>query len=117
MTEAQHFFQEGLRLRRRGDEEGAQRVWSALIDAFKDVPAERAWVRQAEKERDAPPPKGAADRQWRSLREAARRARALKDEGKADEAKAILRGLRELYRHDPAAKKVLEAELGEKGKG
>src|SRR5262249_15346047 len=54
MGEAQWFYQEGLRLRQQGDEEKAQRVWRALIQAFKEVNSEGAWVRLAEKELDQP---------------------------------------------------------------
>ncbi len=118
MTEGQRFFQEGLRQRLRGDEEAAQRTWAGLIEAFKDVPAEKAWVERAAKERDSPrTSKAAADRQWRSLREAVRAARALQDDGKKEQAQAILRALRQLYRDDPEARKAIEAELAGGRKG
>jgi serine/threonine-protein kinase len=115
MTEAQRFFQEGLRLRQRGDEDGAQRVWAALIEAFKDVLAEQPWVRRAERERSAArAPKAAVERQWRPLREAVARARALRAENKKEEAGLIIEALRRLYRDDPVALKVLEAEWAAK---
>jgi serine/threonine-protein kinase len=101
MTEAQWFFQEGLRLRQRGDDAGACRVWRALVDAFGDVPSEEPWVRLAQRElgaEGATPP-----RQLRPVTEALRRADELRRQGKTREADAVLRGLRELYRDDPRA--------------
>src|SRR5581483_3389013 len=50
MTEAQWFYQEGLRKRQQGDEDGARRTWQALAAAFGAVPSERPWVDLAEKE-------------------------------------------------------------------
>ncbi len=44
MSEAQWFYQEGLRLRQRGEEDAAQRQWRALVRAFQDVPSEEPWV-------------------------------------------------------------------------
>jgi serine/threonine-protein kinase len=113
VSEGQRFFQEGLRLRQAGDEAGARRTWEALIAGFGEVPSERPWARRAEKELQRPEAKeGAAGRQWRPLREAVRRARALRDEGKKDEAQAIREALGRLYHGDAAATKVLEAEWG-----
>ena len=39
-----------MRARRRGKEGEARRVWRALVEAFGEVPAERPWVRKAERE-------------------------------------------------------------------
>src|SRR5205085_831829 len=50
MTEAQWFYQKGLRQLQQGDEAAARRTWQALIDAFRDVPPERPWVEKAQKE-------------------------------------------------------------------
>jgi hypothetical protein len=72
-------------------------------------------VRRAEKEREARrAPKAAADRQWRPLREAVQRARARKEAGEKEEAKATLQALRRLYQDDAEALKVLEAEWASK---
>jgi serine/threonine protein kinase len=114
MTEAQWFYQEGVRLRQQGDEAAAQKRWRALVAAFRDVPSEAPWVRLAEQELEKSPDKRAAERQWAPVREAVHQARELREQGKTDEADAILRGLRELYHGDPAAEAILDSEAGGK---
>jgi eukaryotic-like serine/threonine-protein kinase len=106
MAEAQWFYQEGLRLRQRGDEAGARRVWKALVEAFGAVPSERPWVERARKELDAPEGQG-AKRQLGPVREAVERARRLRAEGHADQADAILSWLRQLYQGDREAQVIL----------
>jgi hypothetical protein len=113
MSEAQWFFQEGMRRRQRGDVEGARRTWTALTRAFGQTPSEEAWVRLAGKELsrlDAPVNPAPVDRgrQWGPVREAVRKAKQLRDDGKADEADAVLRGLRELYRGDAEAETLIK---------
>jgi hypothetical protein len=44
------------------------------------------------------------------VRAAVRRAGQLRDEGRGEEADAILRGLEDLYRGDPAAQAILKGE-------
>jgi serine/threonine-protein kinase len=109
MSEGQWFYQKGLRLRQRGDEAGARRVWKALIAGFGEVSAEEPWVRKAE---EALAAKGEfiAPNPWRPLRTGLERARELRAAGKRAEAADILRGLKELYRGDAAAQKILEKE-------
>jgi serine/threonine-protein kinase len=109
MAEAQWFYQEGLRLRQRGDEAGARGVWKSLAEAFGDVPSERPWVERARKELASAEGQG-GKRQMGPVREAVERARRLRAEGRADEADAVLRGLRQLYQGDREA----QAILGEK---
>ncbi len=108
MAEAQWFYQEGLRLRQRGDEAGARRVWKNFIEAFGAVPSERPWVEKARQELAAEA-KG-AKRQLGPVREAVERARRLRAEGQADQADAILSGLRHLYNGDPEAEAILAAQ-------
>jgi serine/threonine protein kinase len=103
MSEAQWFYQEGLRLRQQGDEAGARRVWQALARAFKDVPSEDPWLRLAEKEQNKDKP----ERQWSPVRQALRRARELRQRGEDKEAAKIVEGLRELYRGDKEAEAIL----------
>jgi hypothetical protein len=111
MTEAQSFYQEGLRKMQQGDETGARRTWQALADAFRDVPSERPWVDKAEEElakgKRAP---GEVARKWQPVRDAVAQARKLRTEGKDKEADAILNGLKELYRGDPAAEAILKGD-------
>jgi hypothetical protein len=100
MTEAQWFYQEGLRLRQEGKEREAREVWEALKAAFKDVPSEDAWVRLADEQlrprEDAKPP----ERDWGPVRAALLRARRLRADGKADDADKLERGLEQLYKGD-----------------
>ncbi len=103
MSEAQWFYREGLRLRQRGDEAGAKRVWKALIRAFKDVPSESAWARLAEQELDKETPK----RQWSPVRRAMRRANELRQQGKEKEASEIVEALHTLYDNDKEAREIL----------
>ncbi len=101
MSEAQWFYQEALRLRQRGDEARARRTWRALIEAFSELPSEGPWVRLARKELDRKDTE--VPRQMEPVREALRRVRELRRQGQDQEADAILRGLKELYRNDPQA--------------
>jgi hypothetical protein len=105
MAEAQWFYQKGLRQEQEGNADGARKTWEALITAFKDVPSEGPWVRLAEQ---ALAKAGKADRHWEPVREAVRRAKQLRAEGRAAEADAALRGLKELYRGDAEAEKILD---------
>src|SRR5262249_25098411 len=84
LSEAQWFYEQGLRRRQRGDSEGAKQTWRNLVDSFRDVPGEQAWVRLAERELAK---EGGADdtRRWDSVRAALERALRLRDEGKARE--------------------------------
>jgi serine/threonine-protein kinase len=111
MSEAQWFYQEGLRRQQRGDEEGARRVWRALVRAFREVPSEDRWVSLAEKELGkAADDRPAGERRWGPVREALKRAKELQAEGKAKEAEDIVRALQDLYREDAGGQKVLKGE-------
>ena len=108
MSEAQWFFQEGMRRRQRGDKEGARRIWTALTQAFGRTPEEAPWVDLANRELgrlDAAP---AGDRQWGPVRAAVAKAKQLREAGKTDEADAVLQGLRELYRGDAEAEAIIK---------
>ncbi|HEY7326036.1 MAG TPA: serine/threonine-protein kinase [Gemmataceae bacterium] len=108
MSEAQWFYQEGMRQSQQGDEAGARRVWKALVQAFRDVPSEEPWVilaeRELEKLGDKPPP----DRQWEPVRQAMQRVRQLREQGNDKEASAIVNALKELYRGDKQAEAILK---------
>ena len=112
MGEAQWFFQEGMRQRQRGDVDGARRTWTALTRAFGQTPSEAPWARRAEVELarlDAPANPDPVDRgrRWGPVREAVRRAKQLREEGQADEADAVLQGLRDLYHGDAEAEAII----------
>jgi serine/threonine-protein kinase len=110
MSEAQWFYQLGLRQRQLGDEKAARATWHNLIAAYKDVPAEGPWVKLAQTALD----KSSADvegdeRKWETLRVALERIKQLRDDKKADEAEATRNALKELYRDDPTALKLIQA--------
>lgn len=109
LGEAEWFFEKGMRLKQRGQEESAREIWTALIKAFQDVPAEKPWVRRAEKELQR---EGGArnDKEGTALEEALKRAQSLEQQGNKAEAAEIRQALRELYRDDRA---VLQ-RIGEK---
>ena len=110
IAEAHWFFEAALRHRRRGDDAEARRLLEALIDAYRDTPSQRRWVRLAEQELDLRPPLRGTPKTARVLQETIDRARRLEKEGNADEAKSIRRGLRELYRDDKPALEAIGRE-------
>jgi serine/threonine-protein kinase len=117
VSEAQWFYEEGLRLRQRGDAEGAERLWKGLVQSFRDVPSEQPWVRLAELQLKKPDERILPEeKRWEPVRAALQRARELRDGGKPDEAEAIWQGLEELYRNDPSAAAVLEELRHDRGK-
>jgi serine/threonine protein kinase len=109
ISEAEWFFDEGLRRAQRGDREGAERLWRNLIQSFRDVPAEKPWVLLAEKQLKKPSENILAiEERWQSVHAALQRARQLREDGQAPEAEEIYQGLEELYRADPSAAGILE---------
>jgi eukaryotic-like serine/threonine-protein kinase len=108
MTEAQWFFQKGLRQRQVGDEAGARETWRNLVDAFGPIRSERPWVRRAQEELDRLPGERAVERHLAPLAEIKKQAEELRAAGKIEEADAALRSLREIYRGDKGAAEVLD---------
>jgi serine/threonine-protein kinase len=109
-SEAHWFYLEGLRRRQAKDEEGARKVWQALIDAFAEVPGEGPWVRLAQQElqRDPDQPNPANSRKLESVRQAVAQADHLQEEGKHGEAEAIRSALRRLYQGDAATQAIID---------
>jgi serine/threonine-protein kinase len=109
ISEAEWFFDEGLRRAQRGDREGAERLWHGLIQSFRDVPAEKPWVLLAEQQLKEPSKNILADEQrWQSVHAALQRARQLREDGQVAEAEEVYQGLEDLYRNDPSAAGILE---------
>jgi serine/threonine-protein kinase len=113
LGEAQWFYEEGLRLRQQGRPEAARAMWRNLVSAFRDAPAERWWVRLAEKELAREDP-AADDHRWDAARQALARARRLREQGQRQEADEIYAALEELYRDDPSAREILDEVRREK---
>jgi hypothetical protein len=108
LSEAQWFYEEGLRLRQQGKPAAAEARWRALVTAFKDVPSESRWVELAEEKLgEARVGKEGPVRQLEPVREAVDHVRTLRAQGNKDEADAILKALRELYRGDDEAEALL----------
>jgi serine/threonine-protein kinase len=106
VSEGQWFYERAMRFRMRGDEESAREILEALIDAYSEVPAEKLWVRRAERElkrREVLK----TDKDWQSLQSALKRARALAEEGKHAQADTIRAALEELYHDDQAALAII----------
>jgi serine/threonine protein kinase len=106
MTEAQCFYQEGLRLRQQGREDDACKRWRALIQGFAGQPAEAPWVRLAQARLDEEP--GPVERKLEPVRTAWERVLDLRAQGKAEEADRIEKALRELYQNDPEALAIMK---------
>jgi serine/threonine-protein kinase len=114
--EAQWFYQEGLRLRQRGDEAAAKKVWENLTKAFADVPTEQPWVVLAKKELNEPSERfPTGEKRWKTARESLARARTLLDQGNRAAAEAIWNGLEELYKNDPSATPILDELRRDRG--
>jgi hypothetical protein len=108
MTEAQWFYQKGLRLRQKGDEQGARRVWQALITAFSEVPGELPWVRLAEQALAKKGKEANVRRQWLPVEQGIKSIAQLRKEGKHDQADAIRQALTTLYEDDPEGQRILK---------
>jgi serine/threonine-protein kinase len=99
MSEAQRFYQRGIRLCQAGEIDAARRTWQSVIHSFQGVESEARWVKQCQEaveELQARTPQRSSD----SLQAALQRARALRDKGQRKEAEEIWQGLEDLYRGD-----------------
>jgi serine/threonine-protein kinase len=107
--EGQWFYVEGLRLRQRGDEQAARRMWANLVRAFTDVKSEQPWVvlaqHELDKKNDALPPD---DKRWQTARAALEQARALRDKKELTKAESIWTALETLYKDDASATPILD---------
>jgi hypothetical protein len=117
VSEAQWFYEEGLRRRQRGDPAGAKRVWTDVVRVFGEVPEEKTWVQLARLHLREPDTRiQSEEKRWQSVREALARARQLRDEGKRDEAEAIWQGIEGLYEKDPSSAAILKEVRRDRGK-
>jgi serine/threonine-protein kinase len=115
-TEAKWFYQQGLRLRQQGDEQGARRLWQNLVRAFASVKAEQTWVVLAQSELTEPKDRfPVGQKRWTPAREALARARELRDQGKRSEANDIWKALEELYKNDNSATAILDELKRDRG--
>lgn len=105
-SEAERFYQEGVKRCQAGDFVGARREWERVVAAFAGVESEAHWVELARQAAARmPPQEGALHRPAgaAAVNASLARARALRTDGKAAEADAVLDALDTLYRDDPDA--------------
>ncbi len=97
LSEAQRFYLRGQRLRQEGKLAEARRVWRDVAVAFAGVGSEKEWVARAEKGLAELDNAAVEKERWASVRAALKRAAALRDQGKRDEAERIWAALEALY--------------------
>jgi serine/threonine protein kinase len=105
-SEAERFYQEGVKLCEAGDFAGARRNWERVVTAFSGIESESHWVelaRQAAGKMPAQEGTLARPAALAALKGAIERAKILRRDGKDTEADAVLNALEILYRDDPDA--------------
>jgi serine/threonine-protein kinase len=108
-SEAQRFYQRGLRLKKEGDPVAAQNVWKNLVRVFQGVESEKVWVEKAQKGRSALADQVLPDKErWAPVRAALAQARKLYADGQKQQAREIWDGIEELYQDDPSAREILQ---------
>jgi serine/threonine-protein kinase len=106
--EGQRLFEAGDQLRQQGKLADARVVWKNLINGFGAVESEKEWVDKARASLALLDKQAQDPQRWAPVREALKKAAALRDEGKHDQAKAICDSLVALYRDDPGAAAILQ---------
>jgi serine/threonine protein kinase len=117
-SEAERFYQEGVKLCQSGNFAGARREWERVVTAFAGIESEARWVELARQAITRMPPQDGALKRPESvatLKAALDRARALRKDGKSAEADAVLNALESLYRDDPDAAEIIELIRKERG--
>jgi eukaryotic-like serine/threonine-protein kinase len=110
-SEAERFYQEGVRLCQAGDFAAARRTWERVATAFAGIESEKHWVELA---RQAAGRLTAQDGALRkpaaatTIRATIQKAKTLRTEGKTVEADAVWDALEALYRDDPDGVEIRE---------
>ena len=112
-SEAQRFYEMGLRQLKDGDVEAARRTWQAVATAFKAMPAEKVWTTLSEEGLKAIGP-GAkhSGSQRQDLQKVLDDIQAVGQAGERDSARARLSALVLLYREDPQALEKIHVVQG-----
>jgi predicted Ser/Thr protein kinase len=108
LTEGQRHYLAGEALWKDGNLVEARGRWKNLIAAFGAVESEKEWVEKAKVSLAALDKQLQNQKRLAPVREALKKAAALRDEGKQEEARAIWDGLYALYRDDPGAAAVVQ---------
>jgi hypothetical protein len=109
-SEAERFYQEGVRLAQAGNFAAARRMWDRVVVAYAGIESEARWVDLARQAASRlPAQEGTMHRPAAAaaLRASLDRARALRADGRTAEADAIFDALEALYRDDPDAAEIL----------
>ncbi len=115
-SEAEHFYQRGLRLCQEGDTEGARQIWQSVIRTFGDIESEKRWVRLCESGLTELNSRASTDEPRRAAAlQALQHARQLRDQGRRQQAEEIWQGLEELYRNDKSADEILQQVRRDRG--
>lgn len=105
MTEAQWFYNLGLRYSQQGRDEEALKIWNNLFKAFQQVPSEKAWVALAAKQiQDAT--EATPKRDTAPVVEAWNKAEELEKNGEKMTGAAIREAILQLYQDEP---KIVES--------
>jgi hypothetical protein len=116
LTEAQWFYEQGLRQRQQGQTAAARQTWQNLVRLFGEVASEKPWVELAQKELGGTgKPEPGAEQRWEPVRKALAHARQLSADGKRGDAEEVWRGVEGLYRDDPSAQGILEELRRDRG--
>jgi eukaryotic-like serine/threonine-protein kinase len=117
-SEAERFYNEGVRLCQAGDFASARRTWERVVAAFAGIDADVVWVELARQAAArVAPQEGTLHRPGASvaLRDALARAKTLKAADNLREANAIWDALDSLYRDDPDAAEIHDMIQKERG--
>jgi serine/threonine-protein kinase len=107
-SEGERLFAVGEQLWREGRTKDARQQWKNLIEVFQDVESEKPWVRKAKERVEAADKLLADPQRWAPVRAALKRAEALRDQGKRQEAQAIWDAIEALYQGDASAAAILQ---------
>jgi serine/threonine-protein kinase len=105
LSEGEWFYEKGMRQHQAGNNEEAQKTWRELIAAFSESPAERPWVRRAEKALIEPPT--IDENRLQSVKKMMERVKELGEAGKKEEVARIRANLLKLYHDDLQALKMI----------
>jgi serine/threonine-protein kinase len=106
-SEAQRFYRQAERLREDGQWQAARKIYESVIVVFKNMDADKDWVRRSQDALQNLDQMIQARERWHAARKALARAQVLRDEGKRDQAEQIWSAIESLYRDDPAAREIL----------
>lgn len=114
-SEAERFYNEGLRLVQAGEFATARRVWDNLIRAYERIESEKQWVvlaragKQRIEQQEGMPPRPSTNHDFAQLiQPAVEEVKRLRNEGKTKEAEVMSQALIFLYRDDPDISTLLK---------